>query len=183
VDRDVLVDGLTALYWTTTSNTSSQLFAKLWGEPQDSTKVIAVKSVELILATDESLPWYPPLEDMRALNGPAVRAALISLSATILTKPHSQQKSNSELPSSSMIFQLLHLLTLDPRLAFAPTTAYSDDVAHLFSTVASLCFEPSPRKVRETVVPLAAILIDAISSGMVSGSGIQPALTNIGNYL
>ncbi|KAL7420982.1 Ras GTPase activating protein ira2 [Cryptotrichosporon argae] len=144
-DPNIMVDGLVALYRANTTAAASLIFPKLWTDPSDGTKMIAVRACTAIVSEGQRLPWHASLDGMQHEVLSAIRAIIKAQSAYTLTSAPRRNRGAPDLPSSQtdLLCEILNLLTLDQTMALV-----NDDLGQTLPMLIALGTASSPIVIR-----------------------------------
>ncbi|OCF40958.1 neurofibromin 1 [Kwoniella heveanensis CBS 569] len=170
-DQNVLVDGLVALFRANPASTLSALFPKLWTDPAETNKIVAVKACMTLAVEDNRLPWFTPVADLRKEVVPAIRGIMKAHASSILASR--RPRTSPELPSSQtdLAIEILSLYALEPPFAFTgagldQATPTSDSLLQFLTSITTLTVVPSPDVLRPVASKTAATLIDHIRTNV-----------------
>ncbi|WRT69099.1 uncharacterized protein IL334_006083 [Kwoniella shivajii] len=185
VDKDILVEGLVALYRADPAAISSSLLPKLLNSTIESNRLVAVKACTLIAVEGERLPWFVPLSELRNAVGPALRTILKAYAQSL-----PRRRVVPELPSgqTDLINEILQLYSLDAAFATAgassdqsPTS--SDSFCQFLLNLSALTVIPSPDVLSNIASRTACILIDDLVTRMKSDKEVESLAASAGGAI
>ncbi|WWC73068.1 uncharacterized protein I206_107033 [Kwoniella pini CBS 10737] len=185
-DSNILIDGLVALYRSDPGTISSALFPKLLTSPVEFNKLAAVRACVVIAVQGQRLPWFAPVNDLRGVVGPSLRAILRNYAQSL----SSRRRALPELPSNQtdLINEILLLYSLDPEFVFtgcsSDQSASSNDSLHqILLALSDLTVTPSPDSLSPIASRTACILIDDMRRKSLGNKEFERLATSAGGAI
>ncbi|WVW79391.1 hypothetical protein I302_101360 [Kwoniella bestiolae CBS 10118] len=186
VDKNVIVEGLVALYKSDPELISTTSFPKLLTSSIEANKIIAVKACIVVAVEDQRLPWFSPLANLRRTVGPSLRAVLKAYAQSLSLR----RRAAPELPSgqTDLITEILTLYSIDPEFAFTGCTAdqsssSSDSLHQFLLALSSLTVIPSPDLLTPVTSRTACVLIDELRKKALRDKEFEALATSAGGAI